>query len=84
MESVRDYAIFLLDSTGHVMSWNPGAERFKGYKAHEIIGKHFSVFYPEEAKAKPAEELEIATREGGWRRRGGAYERTARSSGRTS
>jgi len=72
VESVRDYAIFALDKTGHVLSWNPGAERFKGYKAHEIIGKHFSVFYPEGDKAKPAQELETATREGrveeeGWR-----------------
>jgi PAS domain S-box-containing protein len=74
VESVRDYAIFLLDPEGNVMSWNPGAERFKGYKAHEIIGKHFSVFYPEEDKWKPSAELEIAKREGrvedeGWRLR---------------
>jgi PAS domain S-box-containing protein len=74
VESVRDYAIFALDTTGHVLSWNPGAERFKGYKAHEIIGKHFSVFYPEEDKAKPAHELEVAAIEGrfedeGWRLR---------------
>jgi len=74
VESVRDYAIFLLDPTGHVMSWNPGAERFKGYKANEIIGKHFSVFYPEDDKWKPPAELEIAKREGrvedeGWRLR---------------
>ncbi|MDB4900688.1 MAG: sensor protein [Gemmatimonadetes bacterium] len=72
VESVRDYAIFALDREGHVLSWNPGAERFKGYKAHEIIGKHLSVFYPEEDKWKPALELKIAAAEGrfeeeGWR-----------------
>jgi PAS domain S-box-containing protein len=74
VESVRDYAIFALDTTGHVLSWNPGAERFKGYKAHEIIGKHFSLFYTEEDQWKPPRELEIAIAEGrfeeeGWRLR---------------
>lgn len=48
VDSVKDYAIFLLDKNGIVSSWNAGAERLKGYKAEEIIGKHFSVFYPEE------------------------------------
>lgn len=74
VESVRDYAIFMLDPTGHVMTWNAGAERFKGYKAHEIIGNHFSRFYPPEALARglPAHELEVATATGtfedeGWR-----------------
>src|SRR5579864_8537841 len=43
VETVVDYAIFVLDPTGHVRTWNPGAERFKGYAAHEIIGQHFSV-----------------------------------------
>ncbi len=74
VDSVRDYAIFALDATGHVLSWNAGAERFKGYKAHEIIGKHFSIFYPEEDKWKPPLELRIATETGrfeeeGWRLR---------------
>jgi PAS domain S-box-containing protein len=74
VESVRDYAIFALDSTGHVLSWNPGAQRFKGYQAHEIIGKHFSIFYTPEDQWKPERELEIATAEGrfeeeGWRLR---------------
>jgi PAS domain S-box-containing protein len=74
VESVRDYAIFALDATGHVLSWNRGAERFKGYKAHEILGKHFSIFYLPEEKWKPPMELEIATAEGrfeeeGWRLR---------------
>ena len=74
VDSVRDYAIFALDATGHVLSWNAGAERFKGYKAHEILGKHFSVFYPVEDQWKPPLELRIATETGrfeeeGWRLR---------------
>ncbi|MEO6776613.1 MAG: ATP-binding protein [Kofleriaceae bacterium] len=74
--SVRDYAIFMLDPEGHVATWNAGAERFKGYAAHEIIGRHFSAFYPEsEIKAGKCEhELEVAARVGrfedeGWRLR---------------
>ena len=74
VQSVRDYAIFALDSTGHILSWNEGAQRIKGYSFEEIVGKHFSTFYPEEDKAagKPAWELVVATRDGrfeeeGWR-----------------
>jgi len=74
VETVEDYAIFALDPNGVVVSWNPGAQRFKGYTASEIIGQHFSVFYPEEdlAARKPEIELEIAQSEGrledeGWR-----------------
>ena len=74
VESVRDYAIFLLDPQGHVATWNAGAERIKGYRAEEIVGRHFSVFYPKERVAErfPQYELEVATREGrfedeGWR-----------------
>jgi PAS domain S-box-containing protein len=74
VETVRDYAIFLLDPNGHVESWNAGAERFKGYRADEIIGRHFSVFYPPEALARnlPQHELAEAKRLGsfedeGWR-----------------
>ncbi|HEY5089935.1 MAG TPA: PAS domain S-box protein, partial [Polyangia bacterium] len=74
VESVSDYAIFVLDPDGHVATWNIGAERIKGYRAAEIIGKHFSIFYPPEdvAAGKTDLELEIATREGrfeeeGWR-----------------
>ena len=48
VESVQDYAIFMLDLEGHVVSWNPGAERIKGYRAEEILGRHFSIFYPRE------------------------------------
>jgi PAS domain S-box-containing protein len=66
VESVKDYAIFLLDPTGRVVSWNQGAERIKGYKANEIIGQHFSRFYPKEAQESkwPDRELEIAGKEG--------------------
>jgi len=76
VDSVRDYAIFVLDRTGHVLTWNPGAERLKAYTAEQITGRHFSIFYPPEDLAwnKPAWELEVATREGrfedeGWRLR---------------
>ena len=76
VESVKDYAIFILDPGGHVQTWNLGAERIKGYKAEEIIGKHFSIFYPAEdvAAGKIERELEIATSTGrfeeeGWRLR---------------
>jgi PAS domain S-box-containing protein len=76
VEAVLDYAIFMLDDKGRVSTWNLGAERIKGYKASEIIGKHFSVFYPEEdiKAGKPQWELAVAQREGrfedeGWRLR---------------
>jgi len=66
VESVRDYAIFMLDPNGYVASWNRGAERIKGYTANEIIGQHFSIFYrPEDIESgHPQHELEIAAREG--------------------
>jgi PAS domain S-box-containing protein len=66
VDSVTDYAIFLLDTDGHVASWNRGAERIKGYTAQEIIGRHFSTFYTAEDRARdhPAQELEIVAREG--------------------
>jgi PAS domain S-box-containing protein len=80
VEAVQDYAIFMLDASGHITSWNVGAERLKGYKATEILGQHFSRFYPQEdvAAAKPQRELVIASTEGrvedeGWRvRKGGS------------
>ncbi len=72
--NVRDYAIFMLDPTGHVATWNIGAERIKRYRADDIIGRHFSVFYPDEdVRAGKCEmELEVAARDGrfedeGWR-----------------
>jgi PAS domain S-box-containing protein len=74
IEAVTDYAIFMLDPTGIVMSWNPGAQRFKGYAASEIIGQHFSRFYSEEDRKRgiPGLALETAVRAGkfeseGWR-----------------
>jgi PAS domain S-box-containing protein len=74
VEGISDYAIYLLSTAGIVTSWNRGAERFKGYTAEEIIGRHFSEFYtPEDRKnGLPARALEIAAREGkfeseGWR-----------------
>jgi PAS domain S-box-containing protein len=80
VESTVDYAIFMLDVGGYVATWNRGAQRIKGYAAEEIIGQHFSVFYPEEAVARdwPAYELKEAARVGrfedeGWRvRKGGS------------
>src|SRR2546421_1205842 len=74
VDGVRDYAIFMLDGAGRVLTWNTGAQRLKGYGAEEIIGKHFSCFYPEEAveAGKPARMLALAARDGrvedeGWR-----------------
>jgi PAS domain S-box-containing protein len=66
VEGVKDYAIFMLDPDGRVASWNAGAERIKGYKSHEIIGKHFSAFYPQEAISKkwPEQELAMAREHG--------------------
>jgi osomolarity two-component system sensor histidine kinase TcsA len=76
VQAVKDYAIFLLDTRGNVMTWNTGAELNKGYKKEEIIGRHFSTFYGEEdiQSRKPERELEICLREGrvedeGWRYR---------------
>lgn len=74
VESVEDYAIFLLTPEGNVATWNPGAERIKGYKAEEIIGRHFSIFYTSEdrAKGKPPRDMKVAAEAGsygdeGWR-----------------
>jgi PAS domain S-box-containing protein len=74
VDSVRDYAIFALDPGGHVLSWNAGAERLKGYAPEEIIGRHFSAFYPPEriAEGFPEYELTVGRQVGrfeaeGWR-----------------
>jgi len=74
VEGVREYAIFQLDTEGRVASWNAGAQRLKGYEAAEIVGKHFSVFYPPEAlmNEEPRRILAMAVRHGqcegvGWR-----------------
>jgi PAS domain S-box-containing protein len=76
VSAVTDYAIYMLDASGHVASWNAGAERFKGYTASEVIGQHFSLFYTEEDKARgvPAIALQTSEQTGkfeaeGWRMR---------------
>jgi two-component system sensor kinase FixL len=74
VESIKDYAIFVLDPAGYIMTWNLGAQRIKGYTAKEIIGQHFSRFYDEEARKSnyPQKELVLAKARGrfedeGWR-----------------
>jgi len=74
VENMTDYAIIMLDTGGHVVSWNAGAERIKGYQADEIVGQQFSRFYPKEdiEHGKPEQELSVAAAEGrikveGWR-----------------
>ena len=64
VEAIEDYAIYMLDRTGIVTSWNPGAQRFTGYIADEIVGKNFSLFYTEEDQKSgvPALALEAAAR----------------------
>lgn len=76
VETVKDYAIFMLDPTGHIATWNAGAQFFKGYTKDEIIGKHFSNFYSQKDRDddKPGRELADALRDGrvedeGWRYR---------------
>jgi PAS domain S-box-containing protein len=74
VESVKDYAIIMLDPDGNIASWNAGAQRFKGYSSEEVLGKHFSCFYtPEDVqRGLPDQELKAAAKEGrfedeGWR-----------------
>src|SRR5271154_2298551 len=74
VEGVADYALYMLDPTGRVTSWNTGAQRIKGYAPEEILGRHFSRFYTEtdRANGKPARALKIAEQQGryeeeGWR-----------------
>jgi PAS domain S-box-containing protein len=76
IEAVTDYGIFMLDPEGHIMSWNTGAQKLKGWRREEILGQHFSVFYPAEAvdRGWPQEELRLAKARGrfedeGWRLR---------------
>lgn len=68
VDAINDYAIFLLDADGYIATWNGGAERIKGYRPEEIIGRHFSVFYPAEdlARGYPDEELARAAAHGRW------------------
>ena len=79
VEQVADYAIFVLDLEGRILTWNVGAERLKGYRADEVIGKHFSIFYPEEklTQGQAEEELRRARHDGHVRGR-----RLARPQGR--
>src|SRR5256885_16078512 len=74
VDTVKDYAIFVLDPDGHVLTWNEGARAIKGYTGEEIIGQHFSKFYLPEAVQSgwPSRELALADRDGrfadeGWR-----------------
>ncbi|OKL59472.1 Two-component system protein A [Talaromyces atroroseus] len=76
VDTVKDYAIFMLDTSGHIATWNSGAAILKGYSSDEIIGRHFSIFYGDDDRAadKPGKELELCLREGkvedeGWRYR---------------
>src|SRR5271157_5831796 len=66
IQAAVDYAIYMLDPDGRVVSWNPGAQRIKGYAAKEIIGQHFSRFYTDEARAAgaPEEALRVAAETG--------------------
>jgi len=74
INKVRDYAIFMLSPEGYILNWNEGAKAIKGYEPEEVIGQHFSIFYPQEAKDRnfPAYELKVAKEQGrfedeGWR-----------------
>jgi PAS domain S-box-containing protein len=76
VSAIRDYAVYMLDPDGRIVSWNAGAERFKGYKADEVIGRHFSLFYTPEDRQRgiPALALDTARTSGqfeteGWRMR---------------
>ena len=86
VQSVTDYAIYMLDREGHVSSWNAGAERVKGYGREEIVGQHFSRFYTEEDKAAGIPRIALATaeREGRFEAEGWRCARTARGSGPAS
>src|SRR6185437_12229406 len=72
VDAVQDYAIFILDPNGYVLTWNSGAKAIKGYTREEIVGKHFSVFYPQEAVDShwPERELALAVKEGRFRDEG--------------
>jgi PAS domain S-box-containing protein len=83
VEAVRDYAIFMLDPDGVVVSWNIGAERLKGYRAEEIIGRHISTFYTEadRARAHPEDERRHALKEGRYEEEGWRVRKDGASSG---
>ena len=81
IEAVTEYAIFMLDPTGHVASWNPGAERIKGYRSEEIIGQHFSLFYTEEDRQRglPQIALSMAERTGKYEAEGSRIRKDGRT-----
>lgn len=85
IQSVKDYGLFMLDPAGHIVSWNEGAQRIKGYAAEEILGRHFSTFYPPEASrgTSPRTSWRSPGGRGGSRTRGGGSGATARDSGPT-
>jgi PAS domain S-box-containing protein len=85
VDSVTEYAIYMLDSKGNVTSWNAGAQRFKGYLPHEIIGEHFSRFYMRKISPLTCRvgRCKRPIRKDGSSRRVGASARTAPGSGRT-
>ena len=84
INAVSDYAIYMLEPTGHVATWNPGARRFKGYEAQEIIGHHFSAFFTEEDRASdlPGRILRTAAEEGRFESEGWRVRSPSRSSSR--
>ena len=86
VEAVTDYAIYMLEPDGRIATWNPGARRFKGYEADEIIGRHFSTFFTEEdaAAGLPEHILRTAAEEGRFEAEGWRVARTAPASGRRS
>ena len=81
IEAVKDYAIFMLDPAGNIVSWNTGAERIKGYTAEEIIGQHFSCFYTEKDRQQgmPQRGWNSLSSQVGARPKGGVFARTVRS-----
>lgn len=86
VDSIKDYAIFVLSPEGEVLTWNLGAEALMGYSQHEILGTHFSKFYLPEAvqSGLPAEELAIAKKEGRFLMNAGIPEKTVRLFGLAS
>jgi len=86
VESVGDYAIFALDTNGCILTWNKGAQRLKGYTTAEIVGQHFSVFYPPRKSPQGSQRgsSRVRSRSADSRMRGGASGRTVPTSGRMS
>jgi|ERR1051325_2698304 PAS domain-containing protein len=84
LDSVQDYAIFMLNPAGIIMTWNTGAQHIKGYSSSEIIGKHFSIFYSREAREGgwPDRELEIASSMGLFQTKAGELRKIAPHFGR--